>query len=307
VNGSVIFVHEAGSRLRRMEFKWQANGWNTDDPTVLAPHLFEQKFIRDAAHQKAPARVLWFALDDGSLAAVTYHPEHEVTAWHRHGTDGFFESVACVKEGSEYPLYAIVQRNINGVDVRYVERMRSREIEFIEDAFFVDAGLTYDGSPTNSIGGLWHLVGETVTILGDGAVHAPRTVGADGRITFELGVEFSKVHVGLPYVSRLKTVPPALEGLEAFGTSSMKSMGPMYLRVDRSSTIKAGPSFDRMREYPARSTEPYGDPPELLTGVIEIPTDGHWTIAGQMCVEQDLPLPSTVLGLVIEAASEGSS
>ena len=307
-NGAVIFVHEAGSRLRRMEFKWQSNGWNTDDITVLAPHLFALKRIVDLAHQKAPHRIVWAVRSDGALLGVTYHPEHEVTAWHQHGTRGEFESVACVKEDTEYPVYAVVKRRINDTyDVRYIERSHTREIDDadIADSFFVDAGITYDGDPANVIGGLWHLVGEEVVILGDGAVHPRQVVDSLGRITLELGVEVSKAQIGLGYVSRLQTIPPALENFEGFGIASNKVMGPMFLRVNRSSTIKAGPTFERMRTFPARANELYGDPPSLLSGVIEIPTDGHWTISGQMVVEQDQPLPSTVLGLVMEAFAEG--
>jgi hypothetical protein len=38
-----------------------------------------------------------------------------------------------------------VRRTIGGSTKRYVERMESRNFTDLEDAFFVDSGLTYDG------------------------------------------------------------------------------------------------------------------------------------------------------------------
>ena len=84
-------------------------------------------------------------------------PEQQVYGWHQHTTDGAFESVAVVSEGSEEVLYAVVRRTVNGRAVRYVERLQTRVLVDQADAFFVDSGLQYSGAPVTTLSGLWHL------------------------------------------------------------------------------------------------------------------------------------------------------
>jgi len=305
--GGTVFVQEAGERLNYMAYKWQSNGWSVEDLSIMAPHLFDNFSIVDLAYQKKPFRIIWAARNDGALLGITFHPEHEIMAWHHHHTDGAFESTACAKEGGEYPLYVVVKRNINGVDVRYIERLHTRRLTALEDAFFVDAGITYDGSPTNVVSGLWHLVGELVTILVDGSVHPSRTVTAAGTLTLDQFVTGSLIHIGKSYTADLQTVPTAMEGLPALGTAFMKNATGVYLRVDKSSGLFAGPTFSTMHEYPPRANEAYGDPPSLKSQLLEIPIEPDWNMLGQVCVRQAQPLPTTILGMVIDFASEGAA
>ena len=111
--------------------------------------------------------------DSVSVSPQSYIPEQQIGAWHRHDTDGAFESCACVAEGADDVLYCVVRRNVNNQDVRYIERMRSRRFASLDDAFFVDCGLSYNGEATDTLKGLQHLEGKTVSILADGAVMPP--------------------------------------------------------------------------------------------------------------------------------------
>ena len=305
IDSVVIFVPFSGTQLRRLEYKWQRSGWSIDDITVLAPHLFEGKTIVSLAYQRAPHKTIWAVRSDGVLLAATYYPEHEVLAWHQHRTAGEFESVACVKSGSEYLVNVIVKRVINGATVRYLERKRSRLFPTLEDSFCVDSGITYDGDPTTEIYGLGHLVGEEVAILADGQVHPRRTVDADGHVSLEF--EASKVHVGLPYSCRLQTIPPALERVEGFGQQVRKNPDKVHVRLHNTVTVKAGPNFEKMRQLEPRDGEDWDEAARPKSYMVEIPIDPDWNVQGQVAVEQDLPLPATVLGLVVEMASEGTN
>jgi hypothetical protein len=307
--GSVVYGSESGGRLRKMDYKWQNNGYFTDDLSILAPHLFDGHTLRDTAYQKAPVRIIWTVRDDGKLLGITYHPEHEITAWHQHSTKGEFKSTAAVKEGTEFPLYALIKRTINGQDVRYIERLHTRMIDAIEDSFFVDAGFTYEGPPTLRVEGLWHLVGETVKVLVQGATHPDVVVDSLGGIDLQEdgsggGATTVKIHVGLGYRPTLRSLGAAWEGVEALAQSFKKNASEVYLRVSNSSAAKAGPSLDRLREYPARLNEPYGVPPALKDAWLDIPIDPDWNFDGSIYVVQDDPLPSTVLGWVLDMTGE---
>ena len=304
VNSSILYGAARGGHVRELAYNWQAGGYITGDLSLRAPHLFDGFDIKDIAFQKSPAPVAWFVSSSGKLLGLTYVPEQQVGAWHQHDTDGTFESVACVAEGAEDAVYAVVRRTINGQSVRYIERMAPRLFGEQENAFFVDSGLTYDGPPADTISGLSHLEGCTVSILADGAAHPPRVVSS-GAV--QLDVEASVVHVGLPIEADAQTLPLAFEmrGDGAFGQARQKNVNKVFLRVYRSSGIFAGPSFDRLTEAKQRTTEPYGAPPALKSEEIPIVITPSWTDNGQVCVRQSDPLPLTIVSMSLEVSIGG--
>jgi hypothetical protein len=208
-----------------------------------------------------------------------------------------------VPENNEDVLYVVVRRTIGASQLRYIERLRTRIFTDQTDAFYVDSGLTYDGPPVTTLSGLGHLEGKTVDILADGAVH-PQRVVSNG--TIQLGYPASKIHVGLPIVSDLRTLPLALEGAQAAGQGTVKNVNKVHLRVSQSSIVKAGPDFTRLREYPARAVaDPYGSPPALRDGELTLSIDPSWNQDAGVCVRQDMPLPLTVLSMTLEVQTGG--
>lgn len=184
VGNSAVYVQARGSRVSSFGYSLNADGFAADDLTLFSAHLFRGRELTNVAYQKIPDSIVWYVRDDGILLGLTYLPEQQLVGWHWHDTDGFVESIACVPEGQEDALYMVVRRTINGVQKRYIERMASRQITSIEDAFFVDCGLTYDGRNTDSAktftlsGGSTWLFPEVVTMTAVG--HAPFTLGSVG-------------------------------------------------------------------------------------------------------------------------------
>jgi hypothetical protein len=302
-SGSLLYVQAQGSKIRELAYNWEASAYSSIDVSIMAPHLFQGLTIGDLAYCRAPVPTLWGVRSDGLLLGLTHVPEQQVYGWHQHTTDGTFESVCVVSEGLEDVLYAIVKRTIDGRTVRYIERLQTRVFIDQEDAFFVDSGLTYDGAPVSSLTGLWHLEGEVVQILADGAVHPVRTV-TNGSIT--LDDSYSVVQVGLAYNSDLQSLPLAFEGAAAAGQMTQKNVNAVALRVTQSSAVKAGPSFAKLTEYPIRDhTDPYNSPPALRTGELRFAIGPSWNSDGAVCVRQDQPLPLTLLGIALDVATGG--
>jgi hypothetical protein len=302
-SGSILYVQAQGSRIREMAYNWQSNAYTSIDISIMAPHLFNGYTIVDVAYCRAPVPALWAVRSDGALLGMTYVPEQQVYGWHQHNTDGFFESIAVVSEGNEDVLYAVVRRTVNSRSVRYIERLRSRQFVDQADAFFVDSGLTYNGAPVSTLSGLWHLEGKTVQILADGAVHPVRVVTA-GSIT--LDGSYSVVHVGLPYVSDMQTLPLAFETAPAGGQMMRKNVNAVGIRYTQSSLLKAGPAFNKLRAYAERSvSDPYDSPPALRTGEARLGITPSWNADGAVCIRQDEPLPLTVLSMALDVATGG--
>lgn len=302
-SGSILYVQAQGSRVRELAYNWEANAYRSIDISIMAPHLFNRYTVVDLAYVRAPVPCLWAVRSDGTLLGMTYVPEQQVYGWHRHDTAGTFEAVTVVSEGDEDVLYAVVKRSVDGRDVRYIERLQSRQFVDQEDAFFVDSGLTYDGAPADEISGLWHLEGKTVQILADGAVHPSQTV-VDGAVT--LDDDYSVVHVGLGYTSDIQTLPLALEGTPAGAQGVTKNVSSVAMRVTDSSLVQSGPTFDDLTEAPARAvTDPYGSAPALRTEELRFDIAPDWNADGAVCVRQDQPVPLTVLSMALEVSVGG--
>ncbi len=309
VNNTLIFASARGGHIRELGYSDKVGGYLTGDLSLRAPHLFDGYEITDMAYAKAPYPIVWATSSSGQLLGLTYIPEQQVAAWHKHTTAtnygaSAFESVTVVAEGDEDAVYVVVKRYIDGGWVRYIERFASRAFDALEDAFFVDCGLTYNGAAATTISGLDHLEGETVNILADGAVH-PQRVVTGGAIT--LDQEASKVHIGLPITADLQTLPLAFETREIGGAAQgrQKNVNKVWLRVYRSSGIFVGPTFDKLVEAKQRTTEPYGSPPDLKSEEIPVVLTPTWADSGQVCVRQSDPLPLTITSMTLEVAIGG--
>ena len=84
-------------------------------------------------------------------------------------------------------------------------------------AFFVDSGLPYSGSATTTLSGLYHLEGEALQVLGNGASHPNKTV-SNGGITLDFSS--TTAAVGYGFDSTMQTL--RIESGSVDGTSQGK-------------------------------------------------------------------------------------
>lgn len=114
-----------------------ADIWDGQDLTVTARHLFDYHTVKAWAFQSVPYPVLWIVRDDGVLVSLTYQHAppsfgqqltEGVVAWAQHSTGSgsdVVEDVIVVPEPPDDAVYLIVNRLVNGVQHRYIERMSS--------------------------------------------------------------------------------------------------------------------------------------------------------------------------------------
>jgi hypothetical protein len=153
----------------------------------------------------------------------------------------------------------------------------------------------------DTVSGLSHLEGKTVSILADGAV-MPQQEVTGGTVVLQRAASY--VTVGLPYESDLQSLPMVLN-IDGYGQGRMKNVNKAWLRVYRSSGIFIGPDENNLVEAKQRTTEPYGSPPALKTDEILIVMTPAWASGGQVFVRQSDPLPLTILGLTTEVSIGG--
>ena len=153
----------------------------------------------------------------------------------------------------------------------------------------------------DTVSGLSHLEGKTVSILADGAV-MPQVTVTGGQVTIQRASVL--VHVGLPYESDLQTMPISMN-VDGYGQGRFKNVNKAWIRVFKSSGIFIGPDADNLVEVKQRTTEPYGTPPGLKTDELDVDLTPSWKASGQVYMRQEDPLPLTVVGMTLEVVLGG--
>lgn len=296
IGSRIIYVQHQGNIIRDLAYSYDVDKYTGDDLNLLASHLFEGHKIISMTYQQIPNSIVWCVRDDGLLLGLTYIKEQDIYAWHQHTTaGGKFVSVCNIGGSTEDKLYAVIERG----GQYYVEIMESRDKSAnVEDQFFVDSGITYEGEPTDEISGLEHLEGYTVAILADGNVLPQQTV-ENGKVL--LGNKYKKVHVGLPIDAEIKTLPIDFTAQDGTYLSRKKRIATVTLLLKDSRGGLFGMKENELNEFKWRSNEAYGEPISLQTGKFKVTIkSATYDETQQIIIKQPDPLPMTVLSLIPE-------
>jgi len=300
-----LFAQRGARKVREFRYVGEVDvgGYTAPDITVLAEHLTEGG-IEEFAFQQEPESIIWARRSDGTLLGLTYRREEEIVAWHKHVLGGAFsggqarvESIITLPTDSgEDELYMIVKRTINGQTKQYVEVMKT--FDFGNDttgAFFVDSGLSYSGSSVEALSGLFHLEGQTVSILGNGATHVDKTV-SEGGISLNFGITTGAV--GLSYTSEMQTL--RIESGSSDGTSQgkPKRIHDVTLRLHETVGAEVGTDANNAdRIFFRDSSMDMNAAVPLFTGDKDIEFPGGFEEGDRIYVRQTQPLPITILAL----------
>jgi len=306
IDSDVLFVQRGGRKLRRLQYRWQSETYKAEDLSIMSEHISESG-ITDIAYLNEPDSLFWAVRTDGKLIGMTYEPDHEVYGWHKHiigGTDTVLKSIAVIDGATNEAkdeLWAIVSRTIDGSTVQYIE-FKEQGLgpeDDQEDSFFVDSGITTTGSDLDEVTAA-HLVGETVSILADGAVQPNQTVGVGGAVSIDPVAD--KVHVGLPYTSLMETLP--FEGGNPIGSSlgQIKRISKIHARIYRTLGLNCGIADGTLDAYEFGPTSSMNDMIPVFTGDIELSFAGGFDKQSRVHITQEDPLPQTILALVYEVS-----
>lgn len=140
----IVFPTKDGRSVYDLEYSLEKDRLQASDLTLLAKHLFRDRTVVAWSYSERPYGMFWLVMSDGALLSLTYLKQHDVWGWGRHSTKGKFIDVVSVPEDGRDVPYFIVRRRIGGVWKQFVEFMEDREFVGIENAFFVDCGLSLD-------------------------------------------------------------------------------------------------------------------------------------------------------------------
>ena len=302
VNDVILFVQRQGRKVRELVYSFEQDGYKAPDLTMLSEHVTKGEIL-ECAFAQQPDAIYWTITGEGQLVGMTYERDQNVVGWHRHTTQGAFESVATIYGASGADeVWVSVKRTINGQDVRYIERFRTdfRDTFESEDKpnwWYLDCAKRVTMTPESAtVTGFEHLNGKMVDILADGAVSPSRTV-AGGQITLQAPA--GKVLVGLQFVSQFK--PMKLEIQLPTGTSRgkfkrlakavvgfLKSLGGQY----------SSDGTEWFDIYSRTTNDAMDSSPPTFSGDKELIVAGDSSRSADLSIRQAQPLPLTILVLV---------
>lgn len=309
LNDVLLFVQRRGRKVRELTYNFERDGWVAPDLTVLAEHITEGE-IAEMAFQQQPDAILWAVKGDGKLVGMSYERDQNVVAWHRHSTDGSFESVATVYglAGNDDEVWFSVQRTIGGVSKRYIERFKADnranfEAEAKNDWWYLDCATRYSGASTATVTGLAHLNGKTAGILADGAAQVSATV-ASGQVV--LAEAATKVLVGLPFTSTVLPMKFDYELRDGSTRGRRKRINRATVSLYRSLGGEVSTDgTDYYFLYPRDFDDPMDASPPPFSGDAEVVVGGDYSFDGDFYLRQTQPYPLTVRALVIKLDAFG--
>jgi len=302
---TTMFVELHGRLINEFVYDYTYDSFKTTDITVLAPHLTEDYSIKSWAYQQTPDSVVWAVREDGTMLGLTYQRQHNVVAWHQHTTQGEFLDVATIPgNGRETEVWVATHRVIGTTDVYYIEKKAPAfRSDVSADGRFLDCHLVYDGSATDTVTGLDHLEGMTVSVLADGKHHQDVVVDS-GAIT--LTYSASVIVVGLPYKSKINPLLVPYTDSEGYTEGRKTRIYNIKVRLKDTNLFSVG-TFDpegneRVEEKVFRQVWMDNDKAvPLFSGMYSFDFLEGWDEDKQFWIEQESPLPLTILGIAYKA------
>lgn len=308
VNDSVVFVQRQARKLREYGYSFERDRYQAVELTTLAEHVTGTG-VTEIALQQQRDTVVWGITVEGELIGLTYEREQSVVGWHRHVTDGQFESIETIySDGDEDEVWVVVKRTVNGGTHRYLERLEPNQYlaqynETRNSWWYVDSGVSTTGSGISTIA-VSHLEGETVDLIADG-VYAGQATVTGGVATLPNSATASKIIAGLPFVSRLQPMKlniPMQNGtsrtregrVNRIGLVVWKSIGGKfgeYVTGDVSA-LELDPIVFRT------TSDDYDTGTAVKTGEFEVDADFDYREGPTLGIVCDQPYPFALLLLV---------
>lgn len=304
-NDRLMFVQRVGRKVREFSYAFTTDSWESVDITLLSEHMcgYGDGF-KQIEFEQQPDAIVWGINNNNELVGMTYERKQNVYGWHRHTTQGEFESVAIIYGELGDEVWVSVKRTVNSTTKRYIERLDTGYLDAIENEdknrwFYVDSGVYTDlgdGNESATLTGLGHLEGLSVQILADGCVY-PEQVVASGSVTISEPARYWSA--GLGYDSPFH--PVGIEISQDDGSSQGRKWRMVSLDINFYKSL-GGEVQTREGEWDVLSFRDSDDPmdssPPVFTGLFKVPVAGSYENKLQIAVRQRQPLPMYILSMI---------
>lgn len=325
VDGGAMFVGKTAKRMHYAKYDRQRQELQTQELSVTARHVFGVG-VAAMAWQRDPHRILWMALNDGTLASATFMPEQEIIAFARHPRVNFFiEDIASIPgvESGVDEVYMIVRRTIGNQTKRYVEQLADifepidKDAPTAKGSWFVDCGLRGLGNGLTQITSLAHLEGQQVAVFADGAMQRRKTV-VNG--TIQLDRPSNDITIGLPVRAYVRDLPRNLQGssgkskraaevdlhVHHAGGGKIRNYDPENILRSDASAEQVKDDAESWEDIVETGANDYDDDPPLFSGTyrMNVETSTREEVQIELVCDDALPLTLLAMSPVIEVEED---
>lgn len=290
--GATIYADRMGGALWEFRFDYSQQNYASNNMSVRSASLVQN--IGDMAVRRLTSATqtneLWALRADGMAVVCNLLRNEQITAFARRVTDGSFQAV---NVNDRHEITAIVQRQVNGAPVQFVERVREDRL--------LDQSIDFNlGAPGTVVTGLADLEGAIVWAIADNIPQGPYTV-VGGQIT--LGFAAISGYVGRWTPPRVLTMPQPRDVGPRTVVRRPCRVHTVRLRVVNTSSIAIGANGRPAVDIPLARFGGAADVPLLthpFTG--EVPCEGLQGFSDDGVVEitQVRPGLLNVTGVTVE-------
>jgi len=188
VSGATIFISADGREIREFLFEDLEKAYQAKNMSLLSAHLIKKPI--DLTYD-AGRRLIYFVMEDGSMATLTNYRSEEVMAWSHQQTAGEFKAVTTVSDN----VYVLVKRGTHTF------------LETFDDTLNTDcAFLGEESEKCTTWYGMAPLMGKIVKIKADDTILQDREITGN---SIQLDEGCYRIEVGLGYTHTIIPLPPA--------------------------------------------------------------------------------------------------
>lgn len=285
VGDITMYLSSDRDKLRGMQYEWSKDNWLSTDLTYFSEHILNASAVKVVWHQN-PDNLLWVLLSDGTVAVLAYDRGNNIYGWTRFDFGAQVNDIAVGRVNGVDQIAMVVDRGDEDTHI---------EIFNMDQETYMDAWVTKTGAFT-VMDGLGHLEGQTVQIVGDGAV-MPSQVVASGQVT--LPYEVSEAFAGLAFDAEVQLLPFEKGSQTGASAPYSKNFHELWMHILNSGVPKVNGTRPPTR-FPGTPMDTAQSP---ITGKVRIHlTD--WRDETSITLVQDLPLPFTLVAISGSIAQE---
>ena len=277
VDEDIIYVGTRGRKVKKMKYADAQKSIASSDLSFIAEQI-THGLVLEMHTGVYPNGILFCTMADGHMITCSMEKDRGTYGWSHHDIGAPILSAAVAKEfGLDIPVFSVLRN-----DKLYIEHMSFNE------PTYVDSGLQLSNPvATNTWYGFDHLIGETVQVLADGAVHADVVVQAAGEIV--LSKDVNSVIAGLQFIPTMRSLPK----FENTDEGNTRNHIKRYSKVSISLVNSPRPIVNGQDTYKRDPSTTMGVREEDKTEIVEITNTG-WSDDAIIEVSQPLPLNMVV-------------
>lgn len=296
IGGQMIYVQRHGKTVRDLQYNFGTDSYDGQDLTILAKHITQDKVIVDSAYRQEPDYMVFFVLDDGTCACLTYVNEQRVYAWCRIVTQGTIKSVVSITTPTYDDIYFVVERETG----YFLERLSNYpHFDVPHDYVIMDCAVHQEGiTPATSTYTVAHLADQDVQVLADG--RSIPGIHADENGVITLDVAATDICVGLAYTSIWELPNIEMQLQDGTMQGRRKKVAEVILRLDNSLGGRVGLATNKTDvikydELQQQTVTLYSG--EKLVTVPNV-TIGGFNDKGRVVIVSDDPYPLSISSIV---------